>query len=229
MIVFVCSSCLAGYRITGSWFKIQELLVAHPRWQDHVKCCPLCGDELLLHSPRIPTHREWRQVDVEEFFRALCGFGLPEEIGCTPEAVSTLMQAHPVIGIDMAVAGGDRTVVYSINLENNLKLHLVSSPEGPCIYKITRTKHGDSDSRHLPAKATDVVIQRSHQGVPAAGEEADPGERTSDAGSDINAEDTGGASPASTTLQACSNLDAGSPMGASAGRSSNSASTQTAT
>ena len=232
MIQFVCSKCPAGYQISGTWFKIQELLVAHPRWQDHDKECPLCGGVLLLHSPRLNIRREWRRIDAEEFFRALCGFGLPEELGCNLEAVSALMQANLVVGIDMAEAGGDRTAVYAINLRNGpdgWKLHLVSSPEGPCIYKITRSQHGNSDSNHLPAKTTDIVIQRPHQGVPIAGAEANPGERTGDAGADINAENTGGITPADSTVQACSNLDAGNPLGTSAGRSSNSTSTQTTT
>lgn len=229
MIQFVCSNCPAGYQISGTWFKIQELLVAHPRWQDHAKECPLCGGVLLFPtarpSPEIPIHREWRKLDVEEFFRALCGFGLPEELGCTPEAVSALMQVNPIIGMDMAAAGGDRSVVYSINLSNNLRLHLVSSPEGPCIYKITRSQHGNSDSNHLPKEATDVVIQRPHQGVPASGEETGLSERISDAGSDINAEGAGRATSTDTALQECSNLDAGSPVGTSTGGGSDSTST----
>lgn len=229
MIQFVCSKCPTGYQITGTWFKIQELLVAHPRWRDRNKECPLCGGVLLLHSPRLPVHREWRQIGVEEFFRALCGFGLPEEVCCTPKVISALMQANLVVGLDMAEAGGDRTAVYAISLSNDWKLHLVSSPEGPCIYKITRSQHGNSDSNHLPEKTTDVVIQRPHQGVPAAGAEANLGERTGDAGADINAEDIGGATPADSAVQACSNLDAGSSMGTSAGGSSNATSTQATT
>lgn len=217
MIQFVCSKCTTGYQIAGTWFKIQELLVAHPKWRDHDKECPLCGGVLLVHSPRIPIHREWRRIGVEEFFRALCGFGLPEEVCCTLEVVSALMKANLVVGVDMAAAGGDRTAVYAINLSNDWKLHLVSSPEGPCIYKITRSQHGNSDSNHLSKEATDVVVQRSHQGVPASGEEAGPDKGTSDACPNINAEGAGRATSADTALQARSNLDAGSPVGTSNG------------
>lgn len=223
MIQFVCSKCPTGYQISGTWFKIQELLVAHPRWQNHAKECPLCGGALLFPtarpSPEIPIHREWRRIGVEEFFRALCGFGLPEEICCTPEVVSALMKTNLFVGVDMAAAGSDRTVIYSINLSNDWKMHLVSSPEGPCIYKITRSQHGNSDSNHLPAKTTDVVIQCPHQGVPAAREETGLSERTSDVGSDIYAESAGRTASADTALQACSNLDAVSPVGTSAGGS----------
>jgi hypothetical protein len=229
MIQFVCSNCPAGYQISGTWFKIQELLVAHPRWQDHEKRCPLCDCVLLLHSPRIAIHRDWRRIGVEEFFKALCGFGLPEEIGCTPDVVSALLKANPIVGIDMAAAGEDRTAVYAIILDNNLRLHLVSSPDGPCIYKITRTQHGDSNSSHLSKEATDVVIQRPHQGVPTGGQEVDVESGVSNADSNVNAEGVGGAAPADTALQKGADLDAGRPMGTTTGGSSNSASTQVAT
>jgi len=227
MIQFVCPNCPTGYQISGNWFKIQELLVAHPRWKDHDKECPLCGGVLLLQSPKIAADREWRRLNVDEFFRALCGFGLPDELGCAPEVVSALIRANPIIGIDMAEAGGDRTAVYSIILSNDLKLHLVSSPEGPCIYKITRSQHGNSDSSHLPKETTDVVIQRPHQGVPATREEIGPSAGAGNASSDINAEGVGGATPPGKTLQACPDMDASSTMGATAGGGSNSTSTQT--
>jgi hypothetical protein len=224
MILFVCSNCPAGYRVAGTWFKIQELLVAHPRWREHDKECPLCGKVLLLYSSKTAPHREWRQLDVEEFFKALCGFGLPEELGCTPKAVAALIQANPIIGIDMAAAGSERTVVYSINLSNNMMLHLASSPEGPCIYKITRTQHGNCDRNNLPKKATDASVQCPHQGISAGEQEADAVSGVSNASSGINAESAGGTAPADTTLQECSDMDASHSLGAAARGSSNSAS-----
>lgn len=197
--------------------------MAHSRWRNHDKVCPLCRGELLLHAPSIPVEREWRQLNVEDFFRALCGFGLPDQLGCAPEIISSLLAANTIVGVDMAIAGGDRTVVFSINLNNGLKLHMASSPEGPCIYKITRAQYGNSDSSHLSKKTTDDTIQCPHQGVPAAGEKADLSERAGDAGSDINAEGAGRVASTDTALQECSDMDAGNPMGTSAGGSSNSA------
>jgi hypothetical protein len=217
MIQFVCSKCPAGYLVYGTWFKIQELLVAHPMWREKDKGCPLCGEVLLLGAPKLrEPHRKWRRIEVEEFFKALCGFGLPEELGCTPKAVAALMQANPIIGIDMAAAGSERTVVYALILGNDMRLHLASSPEGPCIYKITRTQNGHSNSNHLPKKAADVSVQCPHQGISAGEQEADAGSGVSNASSDINAEGAGGTASADTTLQERSVMDASHSMGAAA-------------
>ena len=230
MIQFACSKCPAGYLVHGTLFKIQELLVANPMWREKNKGCPLCGEVLLLGTPKLrEPHRKWRRIEVEEFFKALCGFGLPEELDCTPKAVAALIQVNPIIGIDMAAASSERTVVYSINLSNGMLLHLASSPEGPCIYKITRTQHGNRDCNHLPKKASDNSVQCPHQGISAGEQEADVGAGVSNVGSDINAKGAGGTAPTDTALQACSVMDAGNPVGTSAGGSSNSTSSQVST
>ena len=230
MIQFVCSKCPAGYSVHGTWFKIQELLVANPMWRDKDKSCPLCGEVLLLHALKLrEPNRKWRRIDVEAFFRALCGFGLPEELGCSPEAISSLILANPIVGIDMAAAGGDRTVVYTINLKNNTKLHLAASPEGPCIYKITRMGNGHSNCNDIQKKTADSSVQRPHQGVQAEGEKADFDPRVSDVGADINGEDSGGVAPTGAGIQTGSDLDASHSVGASAGGSSSASSAQVTT
>ena len=229
MIEFVCSGCSAGFQISGTWFKIQELLVAHPIWLKRDKACPYCTGLLVRPTPTLNRQRAWRCLDVDEFFRALCGFGLPEELDCTPESVNTLIQSNPIVGVDMAAAGGDRTAVFAINLSNDLKLHLVSSPDGPCIYKITRTTHGNCDSSHLSTQAPDSTVQCTHQGISSGGQEANPSQGVGDVVADIHAESAGRVEPTDTPLQTNTDLDAGHSVGTATGGSSNSTCASAAT
>ena len=231
MIRYICTSCDVGYVILGNLFRIKELLLDHPMWRAKPHLCPSCDQPLELDRACVypSTERTWKRIGVEEFFRALCGFGLPDELGCAPEVIASLLSANLIIGVDIAATGADRTVIHSINLSNNLKLHLASSPDGPCVYKITRTKNGNSDCSNLPNETTDVAIQCSHQGVSAEGEKADPGKRTGGVDTNVNAEDSGGVAPSGTAVQTSSDLDASNSVGAPAGRSSDTTSSQVTT
>jgi len=79
-----------------------------------------------------------KELSPEEAFRALCGFGLPSELGTDLEVVQALLLSSKVIGVQLKKSSSDRTVLENISLENGLVLHLAGSPSGAVIFKITR-------------------------------------------------------------------------------------------
>lgn len=172
---YACDSCLSVIRVTGDPEAWQRLIVDHTLWQDGLPCFyDGCGDKLYkIGSEEIPavvnaaSHNVFRTLDltVEEFFRALCGYGLPEEVGRGPEVARALLLSSRVSDVSVRKSPSGKAILDRLDLEDGTRLHLASSSHGPVVFKMTRrpdVEAGD-DLGVLQQDTEDRVIQRRDQ------------------------------------------------------------------
>ena len=184
MIAFGCDTCATVVKVYGELQTIKDLILSHPRWNGRWPCIRYgCSDEMGLLSKGLTSDLKTATsagivtehiLNPEEFFRALCGYGVPEEIGCEPEVVRALLLSASISDIGMRRSKSNRTIVDRIDLDNGTSLHLASSPAGPAVFKITRRRdepqlHEDRGGVHQELRGDDV------QGVRPGGECETPG------------------------------------------------------
>ena len=134
----ICNSCGLIIQVNGPEERVRELL-GRELWGDMFPC-PRCEFGRAIRDIEVPEALPDAQVELtpEEYFRALHGFGLPDEINCPPEVIRSLLLTNQVVGVGVDLAPKQRTILNSLDLANGLTLHLGVSTQGPVIYKITR-------------------------------------------------------------------------------------------
>ena len=138
----LCNTCFQGYEIQvypDTTHLLRDLI-------EEDGCCPCpkdCGGRVnLLDSPEIKAlatdpRLVSIQLDIKEFFRAVMGAGLPDEIPTSPEAVDALLRTHRVVKTEVHQVG--KFIALSrLVLENGLSLHLASGHGTAIILKITK-------------------------------------------------------------------------------------------
>jgi len=149
--MLACDACLTVIRVFGDAEVIDNLIIGHSKWTAGWPCVSdnchefmrrvtdteevsgvfAAADSTLLHV---------NELSPEDAFSALCGLGLPEEIGTQPEVIRALLLSNKVRDIQNWQAASGRTVLDWLELENGVRIHLASSPAGPVVYKITRNR-----------------------------------------------------------------------------------------
>ena len=162
---FGCDSCLQIIKLQGDQELINKLILHHVRWLKGWPCvtCNCKGPmtrvdgETLEQLKQESTQRLLSVITLnpEEFFRALCGLGLPDELGCEPEIVKSLLLSNKIVDVGIFPLGTKRTVLTQMYLDNGLCIHLASSPAGPVVFKVTRGQHGTSTSAELSENTPD--------------------------------------------------------------------------
>ena len=146
MILFGCDSCLTVVRFVDDPQVCQSFL-EHSIWEGGYPCVRQCGAKMT----RIPGG-EWEtwksshdegilklyELSMAELFRAMSGFGLPDELQVEPEYVKALLLSNPITDLLLQRSDSGRTVIKRLDLKNGLSIHLASSPRGATVYKITR-------------------------------------------------------------------------------------------
>lgn len=172
---YACDSCLLVVRVTGDPESWQRLIIDHSLWRDGLPCfCDGCDDKFYKIEPHeVPavvnaaSHSVFRTLDltVGEFFRALCGYGLPEEIGRGPEVARALLLSSKVSDVSVRKSPSGKAILDRLDLEDGTRLHLASSSHGPVIFKMTRRPDGraSSDLGVLQQDTEDGVIRRGDQ------------------------------------------------------------------
>lgn len=134
----VCNTCGLAIQVNGSDQRIKDLL-SREIWGSMFPC-PRCGVGQAIRDTELPLELEaaWVELTPDEYFRALHGFGLPDEINCPPEVIQSLLLGNSVVGVGVELAPKQRTVLNTLELSNGLTLHLGVSTNGPVVFKITR-------------------------------------------------------------------------------------------
>jgi len=165
---FLCNKCGLGVRIVGDLTESTTLLIKHPKWRDSRPCIRTgCGGEMELQGKfdYEDAVQEDHTLEVHEFFRALCGFGTPDEIASEPEIVRSLLKSEKIVDVKVRKSY-TRTVVDHIDLANGLRLHFTLGSEGAVVYKITRYRDDpvDDDQGGVHPDSEDSGVQRCDGG-----------------------------------------------------------------
>lgn len=192
MRFYACDSCLTIVRVRGDAASM-PLIETHSLWRGGHPCVRTeCGSKMY----RLKTdefnlvmdaskYGVFRVVDltVQECFAAMCGYGLPSEIGSEPENIKALLLSSAVIDVSTCTSPSGRTVLDRLDLANDTSLHLAASSHGPVVFKVTRRSdvRAGNDSGALQQGPADNVVRgacRCDQGVCGGG--CGDGEHTSE-------------------------------------------------
>jgi len=133
---FACLDCGKNFIVRGDEDLLRKCV------SESVEC-PYCGITLKLGREKDCVEEAF---EVEEFWRAAHGFGLPEEVVAGPEAIEALLLAHRVSSVDVRKTVTGRVEVRTLTLANGVKIHFTSSGEGAVIFKTTKEKNDGSSS-----------------------------------------------------------------------------------
>ena len=125
---FFCTSCRASFSVNGDPAKIRMCL-------DEGGSCPKCGAGNLSH---VSSHVQGGVYTAEEFWAAINGFGMPDEVVVDLEPVVAMLLAHKVVAVDAVKTRTGRVELRSVTLDNGVTVHLTASGEGAVILKTTR-------------------------------------------------------------------------------------------
>lgn len=150
MILFGCNKCLTLVRLVDDPTVVHRLVRDHPKFAGG-HWCVRCGEPVQL--VRHVDFEAWQnlrgtelvkflELNAAEYFRAACGFGLPDEISTEPEVVKSLLLSSRVIEAKVQKSISGRTILSRLDLDNGLSLHLAMSSNGPTVFKITRKQDG---------------------------------------------------------------------------------------
>ena len=175
MRYYACNSCLVLVKVHGDPDLIQRLIVRHSLWKDGLPCVQDgCLDRMHHLTEAESKVAKWSSehdvlrvlsLSAEEFFRALCGYGLPDEIGAEPEIVQALLLSSKITGVSLFRSPLGRSVLERLDLENGTCLHLASSRHGPVVFKVTRRRDEQTDYDF------DVLRQDSPKDVVRSGDQ----------------------------------------------------------
>lgn len=151
MKTYACDSCLQVIRVQGDPEELCRLIAQNPTWKDRLPCVnsgcsgplKLLTEDVLALLSNVLEPGLIGVVDLtpREMFQALCGFGLPEEVGQAPEVVVALLRSTSISDVAVRISPSGRTIIDRLDLSNRLSIHLAASPDGAVAFKITRGKH----------------------------------------------------------------------------------------
>lgn len=135
----LCNSCFQRYVLT---VRPQErgLLT----WDENnlLACARGCGGKVLFGQDAVsmaegaqlatPLH-----VTATEYYKALGGMGLPDEVTDDPDIIEALLKAHRVLEVKLEQAMG-RIFIHEVQLENGMTVHLSAGAKGAQVLKVTR-------------------------------------------------------------------------------------------
>lgn len=165
--MWACPVCLTLVVVRGDLSEVRTLLLDHPMWKDGWPCvqCNSPMERMDTTSGRSLTMLATRgaltkyELTAREFFGALCGFGLPQEVGCEPEVVKALLRSTKIRDVVVVPASLGRTAIREIHLDNGLRLHLASSLAGATVFKITRAHNDGCDLVDVQPKSKTRNVQ----------------------------------------------------------------------
>lgn len=145
MIYIVCTECSTAVRVSGDQEELDHLFgERNTDWYPSNFPCPDASCDAkakLLDSVASSALRmlEVHDLTPHEAYAALHGLGLPAERDCGPTAVKELLLTNQVAKVDARlIKGSNRSVIYSITMEDGTTLFLGSSPFGATAYRIAK-------------------------------------------------------------------------------------------
>lgn len=136
-----CNTCLQSYEILVEPKEVH--LIKDVVNQEKMALCPrMCGGNVLIDSTSDLTEmtkvlRAPMTLTGREFYSAVHGNGLPDEVPKHPDTVESILKANRVKGATVEQRFG-RIYLSKLQLENGFDVHLSSGLCGAVIVKITK-------------------------------------------------------------------------------------------
>lgn len=143
MISVVCTACNVALSVVGDVTEVDQLVGQRSEfWKDHYTCfrCNGGAEGFLTAEISAAALRELQVYNVTalEAFAAMNGLGIPEERNCCSDAIVPMFEALGIKVHGKEYRGMQRFFLNSIELPDGTTLHLGASPQGACIYRITK-------------------------------------------------------------------------------------------
>ena len=141
MIIIACKVCGTAVCTSGEHDEVDYTIGTKCDWYpDRYPCpkldCKGLGEMIEQLDPASVRDMDVHDLTVQEAFAAFHGLGLPEERDCGPTAVLEAFKV-PVKSVDAKLLkGSNRTILYSIEFENGVRMFLASSAYGALIYRL---------------------------------------------------------------------------------------------
>ena len=135
-----CAGCRELFKIEGDHDPLEDDLRAGP-----VKC-PLCLQVSVSVTSVKMGEPPVQELTAQQFWMAINGFGMPDEIVTEPEAVEAMFLAHRIKRVKLGRSVSMRAVINELELDNGITFHFTASGEGAVIFKSTRTKEKKEDA-----------------------------------------------------------------------------------
>jgi hypothetical protein len=142
MITLACLTCRLALRLSGDDREMDYLVGIRSDWYPDRYPCPrsACEGKMVLTDTIASTdleNLEFHSLNAVEAFQALNGMGLPPERACNAEKVGEAMRGGTIVAMELQdLSGFNRTVLYSLTLDNGIRIYFGSSPEGAVVYRI---------------------------------------------------------------------------------------------
>jgi len=151
--LFGCSNCGIRVSVYGDQDEIRSLILEHPNWVDGLPCFTEGCSGTFKRVERSWAFSKDISLSAEQFFRALCGGGTPEEIQAASEVVVAFLLSARVVKVDARPLRNDgRTVIDRIYLDNGTVLHFSGTGAGALVYKVTRYSVCGPDGKEVATK-----------------------------------------------------------------------------
>jgi len=136
--LFTCSKCKTAYSVSSEG-PGRYLL------KKTMRCPTNCCDGKLKFSSRTNIKLGFEAVKISalELYQAILGAGLPEEKKCSSKDMRKILVGAKITAAHIdEVPGVERSLLFSLTLNNKKVVHLATSSLGATIYKITEVSHG---------------------------------------------------------------------------------------
>lgn len=135
MKFFACHQCRSVWQVGGDPKEVAYVL-------SMVECpqciTPLCRGR-MEQVPVAPFGFRPREIPVENFFRAVNGFGSPEGDAATVKEFTDLIKTRRVVEVKAEASGQpERVILRRLVLDDGSRLHFDVSTKGACCYYIER-------------------------------------------------------------------------------------------
>lgn len=138
-LLYRCKKCRAAFSIPATDPDV-HLLKKHMRCPNSQDCE---GKQYLLSETNLPAEFSVTQISAVQFYQATMGVGLPKERKCGPAAMRKILLGARITDLHIDEAPSkDRSILYSLALDNGNTIHIASSTKGATIYRVTEPPRG---------------------------------------------------------------------------------------
>lgn len=79
-----------------------------------------------------------KTLEPHEYYRALLGFGMPDQVEVTTESLEAFLKGYKVVEVIGLETDNRRFYLHQLVLENGVRIHFAASALGALVYKMTR-------------------------------------------------------------------------------------------
>lgn len=132
---FACHQCRNAWQVGGDPREVAHVL----SMVESPPCItPLCRGR-MEQVPVAPFGFRPHEIPVENFFRAVNGFGSPEGNAATVKEFTKLIKTRKVVEVKAEASGQpERVILRRLVLDDGTRLHFGVSTKGACCYYIER-------------------------------------------------------------------------------------------